>query len=166
MVVDLNKIRKLLPKLSKTEMSQLKVEVDFLASKSGKFLSPDQQLLYRNIIGGLSRRHIHYMPFNEAENHKPRLHGYNHDAFLAAFDAIEVFIYDNFISTQKDGTFSGAVRHQFYSILVQCTISILIDVGKPAGIVSVLHALKDPDGIMDYAFPSYVRAGILRSILG
>ncbi len=164
--MSLTQIRTLLSTLSKTEMSQLKVEVDFLSSKSGKFLSPDQQLLYRNIIGGLSRRHIRYMPFNEAENYKPRLHGYDHDAFLSAFDAIEIFIFDNLIAGQKDSSFPGAMRHQFYSILVQCTISSLTNVGKPAGIVSVLKALNDPDGIMDYAFPSYVRAGILRSILG
>ncbi len=161
--MSLIQIRKLLSTLSKTEMSQLKAEVDFLASASSKFLSPDQQLLYRNIIGGLRLRHVPYMPFNESENHKPRLRGYDHDGFLAAFDAVEMFILDNF---SDESTFPGAVRNQFYCILIQSAIGGLVDAGKPAGIVGVLEVLKNPDGVMDYAFPGYARAGVLRSILG
>jgi hypothetical protein len=158
----LTEIRKQLPGLSKTELAQLKLEVDFLVGKSTQFLNPYQQMLYRNIIGALRRIHIRYMPYNEQENHKPRLRGYNHAQFVDAYDAIEEYIQTDFLGQGLP----DALRHQFYSILVWEAVRILDSDHEPAGIKGVLETLKDPDMVLDHAFPGYARAVLLRNILG
>jgi len=160
--MSLIEIRKQLPTLSKAELSQLKAEVDFLVGKSAQFLTPHQQMLYRNIIGALRRIHIPYMPYNEAENYKPRLRGYNHTQFMEAHGAVEEYIEE----CLSDASFPDPLRHQFYSILVWEAVRILNAADEPAGIKGVLETLKDPDKVLDNAFPGYARSGLLRNILG
>ncbi len=158
----LTEIRKQLPGLSKAELAQLKMEVDFLVGKSAQFLTPYQQMLYRNIIGALRRIHIRYMPYNEQENFKPRIRGYNHAEFINAYEAIEEYITENFLGQGLP----DALRHQFYTIIVWEAVRILDNANTPAGIKGVLKTLKDPDMVLDHAFPGYARAGLLRNILG
>lgn len=160
--MSLTEIRKQLPKLSKAELTQLKLEVDFLVGKPAQVLNSHQQMLYRNIIGALRRIHIRYMPFNEEENHRPRIRGYNHAQFIEVYDGIEEYIKECF----GGKTIPDALRHQFYSILVWEAVRILNDAQEPAGIKGVLSTLKDPDMVLDHAFPGYARSGLLRNILG
>lgn len=150
-----------LPKRSGEQLKLLRERLAFLTDKPKKTLSPDEQLLYRELVGAL-RGHVPFLPKEDEIGAVPRVLGFDIDRFRAGYAAVLELMKE--IEPEP----AGAKRIVFYRRCVEAVAdgTRRMAGAEPWGIIKLVEGLLHVREFMDRTWPGYRESGLLGVILG